>query len=353
MVRPQSGLSPARRPRRFGGYLRPLANRNGSHAHIRPPARARFAVTAPAISVVMPAFNRAREIRGAIDSVLHQTWTDFELIVVDDCSTDDTVAAIEAVADPRVRLVRHETNAGGAAARNTGIQAARAPWIAFQDSDDEWLPRKLELQRAARERCGPDAAGVYCGMIILGRPEADRVDPELVEYWPRAGADAVLEGDLSTSLLRNGSLISTQTFMGRRDALLAVGGFDAALKALQDWDCFIRVARHGPIAFAPDPLVIQRFSPNSLTKSSRNRVIALERILEKNAEAFQAMPDVLAMRAAMAAGGFRRVGELRRALPWMLRALRLRPFRWRSWVGLGLLLAAALAGPFRRGGAGG
>ena len=95
----------------------------------------------PPVSVVIPAYNRAATIGAAIDSVLRQTWEDFELVVVDDGSTDGTLAAARAVTDPRLRVVAAPHNLGAAGARNLGVAEARGTWIAFQDSDDEWLPR--------------------------------------------------------------------------------------------------------------------------------------------------------------------------------------------------------------------
>lgn len=296
----------------------------------------------PAISVVIPAYNRADTIRAAVGSVLRQTVGDLEVIVVDDMSADDTAAKVEAIGDPRVRVIRHEVNQGGAAARNTGIAAARAPWIAFQDSDDEWLPLKLERQFAALERMGPQAVGVYCGMIILGSPVEGTAEPSALRYWPAPEIPCALEGDISGALLEAGSLISTQTFMARREALEQAGGFDPALKALQDWDLVIRVSRLGPIAFDPEPLVIQRFSANSLTRSSINRVRALERVLDKNAEAWAQRPAALARRCATMSGGLRRCGLPREALGWALREIRLQPSGPGGWVRLGLAAALTL-----------
>src|SRR5262245_12992873 len=102
----------------------------------------------PAVSVVLPAYNRAGSIGGAIPSVLRQTWADFELIVIDDGSEDGTLEAAAGIRDPRLRLIAGQSNRGAAAARNRGAAVARADWIAFQDSDDEWLPEKLEKQMA-------------------------------------------------------------------------------------------------------------------------------------------------------------------------------------------------------------
>src|SRR5688572_23500515 len=96
------------------------------------------------VSVVIPAYNRAARIADSIKSVLAQTFQDFEIIVVDDGSTDGTAEAASTFGDPRIRVVRHSLNRGGSAARNSGIQSAAAPYVAFLDSDDEWYPIKLE-----------------------------------------------------------------------------------------------------------------------------------------------------------------------------------------------------------------
>ena len=100
----------------------------------------------PKVSVVIPTHDRAHLVGRAIRSVLAQTFQDFEIIVVDDCSVDNTKEVVQSLADSRIRYLRHEINRGGSAARNTGIGAARGEWIAFLDSDDEWLPKKLEKQ---------------------------------------------------------------------------------------------------------------------------------------------------------------------------------------------------------------
>src|SRR5262245_51722410 len=100
----------------------------------------------PKVTVVIPVFNRAQAVQRAVASVLAQTCQDFEIIVVDDGSTDSTPAVVAALSDPRLTLIRHERNRGGSAARNTGYRAGSAPFVAFLDSDDEWLPTKLERQ---------------------------------------------------------------------------------------------------------------------------------------------------------------------------------------------------------------
>src|SRR5690625_3525723 len=125
---------------------------------------------APTVTVVIPTYNRAHVVHRAIDSVLGQTFADFELIVVDDGSTDGTEAVLSTYTDPRIRYLVQLVNRGVSAARNRGIKEARGEFVAFLDSDDEWFPEKLERQ-VNRFKRAPDNVGlVYCGVETVGRP---------------------------------------------------------------------------------------------------------------------------------------------------------------------------------------
>ena len=185
-----------------------------------------------AVSIVLPAFNRAGSIRMAVESVLQQSFSDFELLVVDDGSTDGTMAQLAEITDPRVQLLANPRNIGASAARNTGIRAARGDWVAFQDSDDEWLPQKLakQMERLAAEP--GKAIACYCGMAIVGAPENIPGSRTTIRYIPDQTI-ATVEGNLLEQLLAR-SFISTQTLVVRRTALLEIGGFDEAQLARVD-----------------------------------------------------------------------------------------------------------------------
>ncbi|TAK34595.1 MAG: glycosyltransferase family 2 protein, partial [Saprospiraceae bacterium] len=120
----------------------------------------------PAVSVIIPTYNRAKTIERAIDSVLNQTFSDLELIVVDDCSTDFTVDVIKQYTDERLIYIRHENNRGEGGARNTGIRNSRAKYIAFLDSDDEWFPNKLEKQMPVIQESDSKVGIVYSHYIM-------------------------------------------------------------------------------------------------------------------------------------------------------------------------------------------
>ena len=262
---------------------------------------------APMVSVVVPAYNRGATIRPALESVLRQTWSDFELIVVDDGSADDTMAEAAKVIDPRLRLTANPRNMGAAAARNTGVREARGTWVAFQDSDDEWLPHKLEKQMARLTAPGADYVGAYCGLLTLGGFENRAGERLRLRYYPDPSI-AVVDGDILTSLLRT-NLISTQTLVVRRDLVHELGYFDEETTPIEDWDFVVRLASRGRIAFVDEPLVHQRFSPNSISRNADRRLRSQHRLVDKNSALFAGHDDLRALQYYAIAGGYRKKGE--------------------------------------------
>lgn len=197
------------------------------------------------ISVVIPTHNRADLLPRAIKSVQHQTWTDLEIIVVSDGSEDDTKAVVEALAkeDPRIKFVEYFPARGGNIARNTGIEHAVGEIVAFLDDDDEFVPEKLEQQMAVMES-DPEIGLVYTGVRVIYVNEG-------VEYSsvPKA------EGDLSSEILLDNSIGTTSTVMVRRELLLQAGKFDIQLRALQDFDLWIRVCQLCKVGFVPEEMI--------------------------------------------------------------------------------------------------
>ena len=291
------------------------------------------AAPAPSVSVVIPVYNRAATIRAAIESVLRQTYADFELIVVDDGSTDGTRSLVAAIEDPRLRLIPTPRNMGASAARNLGTREARAPWVAFQDSDDEWLPCKLEKQMARLLAPGAGFVAAYCGMLVIGTPEggADgRAGRPRIAYVPRPEV-RVVEGDILTTLLQT-SIVSTQTLVVRREGMLAIGGFDESFRALIDRECLLRLAQLGPIACVDEPLVLQRFSENSITRDTELRARSKTRMVEKHQALLARHPRLLADLHYSIARDLGRVGQRADARAALARARALRPLDPRIWA---------------------
>lgn len=210
---------------------------------------------APAISVVIPMYNEARFIAAAIDSLKKQTFGDFEAIIVDDASTDESMAvAMKAVGgDQHFRLVRHASNSGLSAARNTGLRLAQAPLITFLDSDDMFFPDALEVRfnkfRALMEsgEAGFNGvyAGVYCRLITM--PQSITLDEALRRLKRRDVA-----GDVVTFVNSNGECpFNAHAPMLITEIVRRHGGFDETLRhGCEDWDLWQRILRNG-YAFAP------------------------------------------------------------------------------------------------------
>ncbi|WP_052731907.1 glycosyltransferase family 2 protein [Devosia geojensis] len=295
----------------------------------------------PLVSVIIPAFNRAATIRAAIESVLRQTYANVEVIVVDDCSGDDTVGAVRALSDTRLRLISTPRNLGSSSARNQGVAVSRGRWIAFQDSDDEWLPTKLEKQMARLLAPGSSDIAGYCGLLTVSAIDCRPGERSSPHYTPGSSIVGVERGLGDALLERN--FVSTQTLVVSREALDAVGGFDETLLAVEDWDLALRLARHGSFAFIDEPLVLQKFSANSLSRDNRKLLLAQQQVLAKHADLFARHPDVLARHYYLLAGGCRRLGDLPGARAYLGKALGLRPIDPRFLAMAGLVALRGFA----------
>jgi glycosyltransferase involved in cell wall biosynthesis len=223
------------------------------------------------IAVVIPAYNRARLVASALESVLAQTRAPAEIIVVDDGSTDDTAA----VAQSFGATVLRQSNAGVSAARNAGVRIARSPWIAFLDSDDLWAANKLEVQweaLEARPETGmvfsdfsyfDDATGETMGTTKL-RSEAHYAD---VVRQRIGSASFSCEPNSFGRALVQGLFTLVQTMIVRRDLLLSLGIFDTGLRSAEDWELFLRLAVATTASVVEMPLVsVRRMHSQRLTK---------------------------------------------------------------------------------------
>ena len=230
----------------------------------------------PEISVIIPTYNRADSILPAVESVLAQTFTAIEVIVVDDASRDTTQDRLSTLSDQRIRIVRHEQNRGAAAARNTGIRAARAPYIAFQDSDDYWQPKKLQIQLSAlKSNRSADAA--YCSLVRTWDKKTILIPSPSIR---------IKEGDISEEILFH-NYISTQTLLVARGPLESVGGFDESLPCLEDWDLIIRLSETIRFVFVDEPLVNAEVQRDSISRNLEAACIALAHIHEKHMHRYQ------------------------------------------------------------------
>lgn len=257
----------------------------------------------PAISVIIPVFNRRALLPRAIDSVLAQTFTDFELIVVDDASHDGSGDVALGYSDPRVRVEINPQNRGAAGSRNRGLELARADIVAFQDSDDRWMPEKLAVQYAALTTSGADAA--FCRALYYSQdqcyaiPDKDFPDSEKIEL-------------LEHVLVRNPT--TPQTLMVKRELLQRVGGFDEALKINEDWDLALRLAQQVPFVFQPEPMVLIYRTPNSVSSNQLADGSFRVDLVKRYKEHYSKAPEAIARQYYIAASIYQKSGEKGRAI---------------------------------------
>jgi glycosyltransferase involved in cell wall biosynthesis len=196
------------------------------------------------VSVIIPTFNRARKVVRAVSSVLYQTFGDYEIIVVDDGSTDGTIEALAPVR-AHIQYISHPNNLGVSVARNTGIQASRSPLIAFLDSDDYWLPDKLTVQ-VDFFRTLPAASACQTEEIWIRNGR--RINPRKKHLKP--------SGDIFEPSLKL-CLVSPSAVMLKRSLLNEVGLFDPDLPACEDYDLWLRISCLHPIYLIEQPLVFK------------------------------------------------------------------------------------------------
>lgn len=220
------------------------------------------------VSVIVPTYNRANVIGRAIASILHQTYPAYEVIIVDDGSTDETMSVIEGIQDARIRYIALDKNQGVAHARNVGIQEAKYDYIAFLDSDDEWLPDKLELQMRKMTKSDRRFGMVYCRMGGLLRDGSGRFVCPRQDY-----VKEILEGDLFKPLLFQ-NVVGTPAMIVRRECLEQVGGFKESIQCLEDWELVLRIAKLWEIGFVDRILVEVHKSAGSVSANTAWYLVA-------------------------------------------------------------------------------
>ena len=212
----------------------------------------------PLVSVVIPTYNRALLITRAIDSVLKQTLQDFEIIVVDDASKDDTESVVKSIKDSRIQYLKHQTNRHGSAARNTGINAATGQYIAFLDSDDRWLVNHLAIKIAYLQTNA--CQGVFGSYYIYYSDDLIREICCKTQPQNCSLAEYILSGKGDTR---------TSTFVFKTDAIQNVL-FDESLAKHQDWDLAIRFAQKYQFCCETSSTVVAHYDRTQSISSTLN-----------------------------------------------------------------------------------
>ena len=229
--------------------------------------------TLPLVSVVIPLYNREKTIQRAVDSVLNQTYENIEVIVVDDCSNDKSIEKLHKYEkDGRVRIFYQDKNSGANAARNRGIQEARGEYIAFQDSDDEWLPCKLERQIPFMIK--QESFATFCPV--------QRHYGKAVQTIPNIRGN--LSGTEIRNRLRESNIITTPALVVNKKVVAKIGLFDEEMPRLQDYEFVIRIAKQFDISYLDEPFVVQYEMNDSISLKRDSLSQAQLLLLRKHAD---------------------------------------------------------------------
>ena len=276
----------------------------------------------PTVSVIIPTYNRANLIDKSILSVLNQTYDDFELIIIDDGSTDNTADVINGFDDERIRYIRHETNKGLAAARNTGINFSIGVFISFQDDDDEWVTKKLEKEINVMKKSKPNVGVVYSGLC--------RIKDNKKTYLPEP-EHILREGDLSNELIKRNFVHSL--ILIRRSCFEKVGLYDEDLRAVEDWDLNLRLSKYYKFKFIDEALIKSYKDDSSLSSNLSLMLDCTEKIFEKHSSVFNKHKKAVAEIYGYLASQFCLEGQLMKGRQCFSKAIKKNPVNIRYYSG--------------------
>lgn len=228
----------------------------------------------PLVTVIIPVYNRENTVLRAINSVLQQTYRNIELIVVDDHSTDSTVKVIKECKDSRIHLICLANNQGANFARNRGIEKAGGEFIAFQDSDDEWMENKLEKQIGYMLETNVDAS--FCPYFLYQGKENQIVpkDYQNISFYKEDIAQRI----------KKSSIVGTPTLVVRREIFSQIGMFDEKMKRLQEYELVIRLVKKYKLGFISQPLVKAYRMEQSISADNNALLDAYIKLLERHAD---------------------------------------------------------------------
>lgn len=259
----------------------------------------------PKVSVIIRTYNRADLVEKAIHSVLTQSFQDFEIVVADDGSSDNTKEIIEKLAakDSRIRFISQVHFGMPGRTLNLGIKNCRGIYIALLDSDDEWLPSKLEKQVRLIESAAADVGFVACNIIIIN-PDGTQ------EEWKLSSGQSFLG-----SILKKNYFLSLSSILVKKDLFDFIGPVDENFKTGEDWDMFIRFAQKYDYDFVDEPLCKYYIHGSNISygKDYSRRAIDLEYLLEKHLELYKRYPKVLEYRYSTLAFYLVNSGDMKKA----------------------------------------
>jgi glycosyltransferase involved in cell wall biosynthesis len=270
-------------------------------------------------------------LRAAITSVLNQTFHNFEIIVVDDASTDDTSKVVQAFNDKRIKYIRHESNRQEAGARNTGVRNAGGEYIGFLDDDDEWLPNKLEKQMELFAKSPEIVGGIYTGFVKIEKSTGKTI----AQIIPSK------RGDIFRDMISQNWVATPSTVVLRRKCFEQVGLFDENIVFGPDYDMWFRISKEFCFEYIPDPLVKYYVHDAKMSSNYDLMIRGGEARLKKHAEVFALEARSYSRHYLSLGVYYCHSGNMKKGRRAFLNAIRLYPFEIKHYYNFCLSLLGA------------
>ncbi|MDD5606825.1 MAG: glycosyltransferase [Candidatus Pacebacteria bacterium] len=279
----------------------------------------------PIVSVIIPTYNRADLLGRAIQSVLSQTYQYFEIIIVDDGSIDNTKSLVERFNNERIVYIQRRENSGNSVVpRNTAMKIAKGKYIAFLDSDDEWMPEKLEKQIKLFEKLNNSNIGfIGCNVVIV-----DEKNKKEWEYKiPRC------KNIFKELLIMNNFIFNPSSVIVEKEVFNTIGLFDENLKTVQDYDMWIRIAQKYNFDFVPEPLFKYYIHNSNITNtlSFEKQEKDIRYIFEKYRKYYEANPKIHSTRLRNDGTKYVLAGRLQEGRKYFLKSIKINPLNFKSY----------------------
>jgi glycosyltransferase involved in cell wall biosynthesis len=275
-----------------------------------------MSVTHLTVSVVIPTYNRAHVLERAIQSALRQTYQHFEVIVVDDGSTDNTAEVVNSICDERVKYVRHQVNKGTpSAARNTGIRVASGELIGFLDSDDEWLPEKLQKQVERFCSTCSNVGVIYGGYAVVD----DNTESIIGEVHPKK------RGYIHKEVLKLSIPATPLIHLVKKECFEKVGFFDEELRFAEDFDMWVRIAQYYEFDFVDEIVAKYHVSQHQITQDRLRTLAGFLKFMAKHQDALLRYPDALGQQLKYVGQCYLMQHEYASARRYFVKAVRANP----------------------------
>jgi len=285
----------------------------------------------PKVSVIIPTYNRSEILKKSIGSVINQTFEDFELLVMDDGSDDNTQEVVRSFADKRILYARNESNLGVVGARNKAVSNSNGEYIAFLDDDDIWMPDKLERQTRLMEQSPSSIGAIYTGFYTVD----DEINKIVKVMVPR------YRGNILEDILYY-NFIATSTVLIKRECFEKTGLFDEKICYGEDFDMWIRVLEEYEFDYIKDPLVRYLIHPDRITTNYGAVIKGLEEIMNKHKSLFSLNNKAYSTNKLRIGIAYCMTGDTKAGRKEFFKALKSYPFDTKLFYNI----AISLFGPF-------